>query len=276
MRRDIIYQKWLVPITILFLCISCVSFSVSGLAEEQVLPASALIALQHSAIQTGDFQINTPQVKEMKILDAKQKAALDQAIENYEASTETLVINRSEFFYYYEALMPLERQMYDIMYQIAKDPDNAENVGLLFTAHDPSTEEFFSSFVKAQFAMTFDHPELFWLYNSSETFFLFGSDNMMVNGRYNVYFYLNEPYWNYQSEMSAFNEATDRFLEDIDRKTSEYGIAKQIHDQLIEVVTYDQDISSGGTDDLINLGHSAYGALVADSDGRKNHAVCDG
>ena len=76
--------------------------------------------------------------------------------------------------------------------------------------------------------------------------------------------------------MTAFNNAVDAFLADIDRSASEYDIARQIHDRLIDLVTYDTPICDAGMDEYGNLGHTAFGALVRDSWGNANHCVCDG
>ncbi len=243
--------------------------------NEVILPVSALVALQHQDLPSGDFLNKLPEVQ-MQVLNSAQSDLIFQAMSDYTAPETSLIVNRSDYFYYYEQLQPLEKEMYDIMLEIAKDPVSENNYGLLITDQDPVTNDFMYSYYCALLALTYDHPELFWLYNESETSIMPSSDVTQVNGRYMVFFGMEKPFANYTTEMTAFNHAVDMFLADIDQSGSQYDTAKQIHDKLIDLVTYNTPVMEGGMDEFGNLGHTAYAALVADSSGNPNYAVCDG
>ena len=68
-------------------------------------------------------------------------------------------------------------------------------------------------------------------------------------------------------------ERNEEFLADIDLADSAPNVALAIHDKLIDLVSYDKEAASSLDKDLA---HTAYGALVANSRGDANSAVCDG
>ena len=243
--------------------------------DEEFLPASARIAMQHSDLPTGDFVSMHPET-ELQVLNSSQTEAIFQAMETYEAPQTSLVYNRSDYYYYYNHLDPLSKQIYDVMLEITKDPEDPGNWGLLYTELNPESDEFFNAYGRAWIAMTYDHPELFWLYNFSEAEILFASDLEKYHERYTVFFGISESYDNYETEMRAFNSAVEEFLSDIDQSGSQYETVLQIHDKLIDLITYDDAVCDGGENEVQNLGHTAYGALVEDSWGNANYAVCDG
>ncbi len=74
--------------------------------------------------------------------------------------------------------------------------------------------------------------------------------------------------------MTAFNKAAEDFLKDIDMNGSEAEIADAIHDKLIDMVVYDDAVAANNV--RLDLAHTAYGALVANSNGDANTCVCDG
>jgi hypothetical protein len=128
----------------------------------------------------------------------------------------------------------------------------------------------------AFFAMIYDHPELFWLYNSSQTDIGYAYSGMQIGDSYGVYFGLRNPVENFEQQQTAFNSAVETFLSDIDTSAGEEEVAKQIHDKLISQVSYDMSVLDGGESESANLAHTAYGALVENSSGTANCAVCDG
>ena len=122
------------------------------------------------------------------------------------------------------------------------------------------------------YAMCYDHPEYFFLF----------SDTTVINcstleyTNYVTYFFTMEVVDPIENEqLIEFEKATTDFLKDIDLNGSDEEIELAIHDKLIDTVTYDDAILDI-TDNSWDLGHTAYGALVRDSDGRPNHAVCAG
>ena len=260
----------------LLICLVAAQAAAAASDDEIILPVSAMIASEMQHLPTGDF-LQREKDNQLQLLNSDQAAVIYQAMEDYVAPESTLIKNQSDYYYYYENLeSSAQKQMYDVMYQIALDPVTEGNYGLLLTETDPDSSEFGYDYFCAELALTYDHPELFWLYNSTETDIGYFSDGQLVNGRYTVFFGMMEPYDNYETQMNEFNAAVDSFLADIDRTKPEYDVAKQIHDKLIDLVTYDTPICDAGMDEYGNLGHTAYGALVKDSWGNANHAVCDG
>ena len=254
------------------LLLACLGATALG---EEVLPISVLIAMQHQTQRTGDFYTPTPDSK-FSSLDSVQVDAMYDAMAKYAAPSSSLLVNNAAYFYYYEHLNPASREIYDLIMQVARDPVSEGNIGLMLTDLDPNSDEFEFDFFSARYAVTFDHPELFWLYNGSEANIGYYWYDQRINGRYSVFISMKDPFNDFETQMTAFNMAAENFLAGINRNASQYEIAKQIHDKLIELVTYDTDLSGGGAGSIENLGHTAYGTLVADSWGQRNYAVCDG
>ena len=183
-----------------------------------------------------------------------------------------MLVNNAREFYYYSALTDKEQMLYDAIMRVVQDPVNEDNVIMYESDINPNSDEFADQYNKVLFCVLYDHPETFWLYNNHETKIEVGTmgtadDNI-------VYLWLQQPYVNYEQEITAFNHAAEEFLADIDLTASDSEIALQIHDKLIELVTYDTDVvdQSDGSD----FAHTAYGALVENSRGMEHYAVCDG
>ena len=246
--------------------------------RNQVTAAGTDVDLENLLVMpTGDMAPRTPS-RPLEMLSASQAEELNEQMANYAPQETSLLINRANSFYYYERLDPTAKELYDVMYQVAKDPVNEGNIGLMMTGLDPKGEEFYYEFNLAYRAICFDHPELFWLYSGEEADIGYYSEAVNVGGFYFVYIRMIEPFRNFEKQMTAFNQATDAFLADIDTSISEYSTIRQIHDKLIALVNYNDPVAerltffSTGQD----LAHTVYGALVSDSDGNPNYAVCDG
>ncbi len=226
---------------------------------------------------TGDMAVRTPS-QPMEMLTASEAQDLNAQMAAYTPQEDSLLVNRAENYYYYNNLDPIAKQIYDVMYGVAKDPVSPGNIGLMMTDMDPQGDEFYYEFELAYRSICFDHPELFWLYSREEADMCFSSEAVVQNGFYFVYFMMMEPFENFVPQMTAFNAAADAFLADIDTSISEYETIRQVHDKLIGLVDYDdpvaEDLSIFRTGQ--DLAHTAYGALVTDSAGNPNYAVCDG
>ena len=226
---------------------------------------------------TGDLAPHKPS-KPMELLTAADAEALNEQMSGYEAKETSLLRNRAEHFYYYDHLNPTAKQIYDVLFEVCKDPVDPGNIGLDMTDMDPSGEEYYYQFNLAYRAICFDHPELFWLYSGEEANIVYCSEAINQHGFYFVYFMMEEPFADFERVMNRFNDAADAFLADIDTGISEYDTIRQIHDKLIDLVNYNDPVAnsisffSTGQD----LAHTAYGALVEDSDGNANYCVCDG
>jgi hypothetical protein len=121
-------------------------------------------------------------------------------------------------------------------------------------------------------AMLEDHPEFFYLQSDSVRY----PEVEEYSNNFTTHIKLSlTPGRDNENEMIAkFERAADDFMKDIDLNASEAEIELQIHDKLIDYVSYDRDILSKMI--VEDLAHTAYGALVEDSRGFRRKAVCDG
>ena len=211
-------------------------------------------------------------------LTSEDTDKLDRAMRAYTPPADSLLVNKAEVFHYYENMGKDEQAMYDAMLMCATDPTNVDNVTVANISVDPRSEDFSNVLLLAYRGLLYDHPELFWLYNFTEAEMSFGAPyEQPGNGTYTVYCFFEEPFDDFEEMMTKFNDAADDFLADIDQSQSDDKIAKDIHDKLIRTVRYNtpvmEDTSING---YSNLAHTAYGALVEDSNGTPNYAVCDG
>lgn len=211
-------------------------------------------------------------------LSEEEVDKMDRAMRAYTPPADSLLINNAESFYYYEQMDKDEQAIYDALLMCATDPVSKENIVLATVSVDPTSDEFLMKQFVAYYGLLYDHPELFWLYNASESdISLAAPYEQPGNGIYQVYFYFEEPFEQFEEQMTEFNQAAEDFLDQIDLTASDAEIAKQIHDKLIETVTYNNavmlDTSEAG---FSSLAHTAYGALVKDNNGNANCAVCDG
>ncbi len=228
------------------------------------------------AMPTGDMA-ERELSKPMEMLSSSDTENLNKKMAEYMQDGQTLLRNKNTEFYYYVNLDPVAKEIYDVMYQVAQDPVNEGNIGLMMTDMDPQTSEFYYEFNMAYRALCFDHPELFWLYSGEEAQMEYASEAVMQNGFYFVYIMMSEPFAKFATQMTQFNQAVDSFLADIDTGISEYDTIRQVHDKLLDLVNYNDPVAE--TEHIgpgQDLAHTAYGALVADSAGNPNYAVCDG
>lgn len=226
----------------------------------------------------GGLQVVDMMVEAEDISD-QETDKLDRAMRAYTPPEDSLLKNNAPEFYYYTQMDKVEQTIYDAMYMLATDPVNNDNIVVArFNGVDPHSEEFGDSYFVAYWGLCYDHPELFWLYNGTEaTIYAATPQSQEGSDVHDVYFYFPEPYEDFEARMTSFNDAAEEFLSDIDTSASEADIARAIHDKLINTVTYNTPVMNNSTEaGYRDLGHTAYGALVADSSGIKNYAVCDG
>ncbi|MEE1051593.1 MAG: hypothetical protein UIB39_05795, partial [Lachnospiraceae bacterium] len=115
--------------------------------------------------EVGDyFEIITPEEEEEKL-----KAS--RAFSNGQENPGSLLINKAEHYYYYEQLNPDEVALYEIMQNITEYPTSDQLAIMLTTTIEPESEAWMNYFYKVYYALMYDHPEYFWLYNYIETAF---------------------------------------------------------------------------------------------------------
>ena len=207
-------------------------------------------------------------------LDADAEAAMDRSMRAYVPSTTAdLVVNNAVSYYFYEQLTPEEQELYDAMYLVAIDPTTTDNIVKVHTSLDPSSNEFGYEFGLVQLALGYDHPELWWIYLWNGVYDITGYIGAPENGKNVVYLQMNQAYTNFEADVKAFNSAVNTFMSTINDNASEYEMALQVHDQLIEWAVYDYDVLSNGKSDLA---HTAFGPLVHNTAGTAHYCVCDG
>ena len=192
--------------------------------------------------------------------------------------TESLFRNPFRTGYYYTCLNEEEAAIYDALLAITDDPTSTEYRKGIKTSQDPQSDVFTDEVSRAYQAMIFDHPERFWFRKESGIFGYYYPAVPNWNGEYTVEFRLTEIYTDYVTEMNRFNEAVDLFFADIDLTQSQPVLALQIHDKLVDMVTYDGSLADTflGNGSGFDYGYTAYGALVENSRGEAHTAVCDG
>lgn len=201
--------------------------------------------------------------------DADELARIDRAMRAYTDPDESLLINKAKHFYYYEQLDKQAQDMYDTMYLAASDPTGDHYVAY-YSDLDPGSDAFADKVDLAFWAMVYDHAELFWLYTSRNIRWRYSRSGPP----YTAYFYV-DAYPTFEKDMKAFNAAVEKILATIDTSLEPVHIAGQIHNRLIDWIDYDFDLYYSGLN-YRDLGHTAYGALVQNSSGKKNCCVCDG
>ncbi len=166
-----------------------------------------------------------------------------------------------------------EQLLYDALLACALSEDPTTKGGEFQISHDPAGDEFKTMFHTCYNALLFDHPELFWLSVSSSSFRYSYRRLIMNDSGYSVSIQLSDSFPDKDEQMKALDSAAEEFLADIDLADSAPNVALAIHDKLIDLVSYDKEAASSLDKDLA---HTAYGALVANSRGDANSAVCDG
>ena len=179
-----------------------------------------------------------------------------------------------ESLYYYRTVLGDEElSLYDALYERAC-ANTEDGKGTEITIHiDPSSEEFHTAFSRAYNALLFDHPELFWLTMSGGIFQYSYYRDIFSENTYKVRFKLSEHFTDLDDRIGEFEAAAAELLSGVDLDQPDPLVALQIHDRLIDTITYDDVLASS---DAVDLAHTAYGALVCNSRGQAHTAVCDG
>ena len=166
-----------------------------------------------------------------------------------------------------------EQLIYDALLECTLSEDPTQKGNEIIISIDPAGDEFRTSFRRCYNALVFDHPELFWLSAGDSTFQYNYRRKLFDDGIYHVAFQLTAAFPDKDAQMKELESAADELLSRIDPDLSAPQTALAIHDELIALVTYDKDTAATMEKDLA---HTAYGALVANSSGEANTAVCDG
>nr|WP_027870327.1 hypothetical protein [[Eubacterium] cellulosolvens] len=231
---------------------------------------------------SGKSEKNTEEAENGSIFNKGIDIPIGQEFSNsdftdYLPEKSQLFINNAPAFYYYGQISDEERVLYDALFAIVQDPTTTKYHKQVTVTEDPEGEGFRNELIRAYEAMIFDHPELFWFRQNGGNFQYSCRKKLISDGTYDVVLKLSTVYENYEAEMTAFNQAVQDFMAGIDLSQSQPAIGLQIHDRLIDMLTYDNELAdSFDTDFTYDYGYSAYGAMVANSRGQQHTCVCDG
>lgn len=172
-----------------------------------------------------------------------------------------------------EHLSDDEKLLYDALVSCALTEVPGEMTDDITLSLDPAGDEFQTMLRKVYSAVMFDHPEFFWL-SMSENAIQYKYRNVLFHkDSYKISFSLANSFPDRDAQMQALERAADDLLSGIDLSAPDEEVALAIHDALIDLVSYDTDLSVESGKDYA---HTAYGALVENSSGEANRAVCDG
>ena len=246
--------------------------TVAAATEGELQPLAALGITGFTGLRPME------EMEETEELTAEDTDKMDRAMRAYTPPADSLLKNKAENYHYYSEMNKDQQAMYDAMYMCATDPTDPDNITVAYLSVDPTSADFTEVLLVSYWGLLYDHPELFWLYNGIEANMSFGAPYQQPgNGTYMVYCYFEEPFDDFEEMMTKFNNAADEFLADIDLNQNEEVIAKDIHDKLINEVTYNTPVMEDTSiDGYSNLAHTAYGALVEDSNGNATAADAGG
>ncbi len=172
---------------------------------------------------------------------------------------------------YYDSLDNRDREVYQIAYDLVMHKDESGyDRTLSMDSFEYSERE--NSLFPIIHAMLSDHPELFYLQSNGRKF---GIRTVKMGSICKVTFSLEEGEPDENEKIARFERATQDFMSDINLNATDPEIELQIHDKLINLVTYDYELLERDHNNG-DLGNTAYGALVEDSMGQKNRAICGG
>ncbi len=182
---------------------------------------------------------------------------------------------KDDIWVMYQSLSGPDKWVYDMFLDLVENRDKTGyNSSIVIS--DSTLESLGDGYFWNIFhAMCEDHPEFF---------FLSLSDSNMESYYYSTagittYVYeIRKSTKEEEMQIAAFEEATKVFMNDIDLSASDLDIELQIHDKLLDMVSYDYELYEQHKNDerIHDLGFTAFGALVQDSSGKKNMAVCEG
>lgn len=213
------------------------------------------------------------EVKEPEVYSKEQIDKANRAMRDYKPSVSVEIINNAKEYFVYDKLTKEQQGIYDAYYLLAQDPTTQENIVSFQTAMDVNSAEIGPQLFMPMLALVYDHPELWWMNPWNGTATVGWGVGEQKNGKTTIYAGFTETYPTFEKDVAAFNKSVELFLSDIDRNASEEKIALQVHDKLIDWVTYDDKVLQDG---LVDFAHTAFGPIVANSRGEAHLCVCDG
>jgi len=179
---------------------------------------------------------------------------------------------KDDIWVMYQNLSPADKRVYDMFLDLVEHRNVVGYASSIIVSDSTDRDLGEDYFWNVFYAMHYDHPEYFYLIDSDPNIHAYSSTSAGLT----TYVFEIDPISAEESaQITAFELASKAFMQDIDLSLSDEEIELQIHDKLIRIVTYDQELYEKHSDDY-DLGYTAYGALVEDSSGNNNMAVCEG
>ena len=141
-----------------------------------------------------------------------------------------------------------DQLLYDALLACALSEDPSEKGAEFQVRTDPAGDEFKAAFHRCYNALLFDHPELFWLYAGDSSFQYTYRRKLLDEGTYYIAFQLTGSFPERDAQLEALKNAADTFLSEIDLDQSAPQVALQIHDKLIDLVSYDREAAASVCD----------------------------
>ena len=213
------------------------------------------------------------EVEEPEIYSKEQIAKVSRTMRDYKRTVKADIINNAKEYFCYGKLTKEQQGIYDAYYLLAQDPTTQENIVSFQTSKDITSNDIYIELMMPMLALVYDHPELWWMNPWNGTTSIGWGAGDTKNGKTTVYAYFAQTYPTFEKDVAAFNKAVNEFLAGIDKNAGEEKIALQVHDKLIDLVTYDDPVLQEGR---VDFAHTAFGPIVADSQGNAHWCVCDG
>lgn len=251
--------------TCLFLT-AAISMTLLCGCSSTALPVSIPDELQSAASDAQEWIQN--------IIEKYTGTGSETGSEDVQENTQSEVAEpeNSSLYYYYNQLSDDQKSLYSALLAAAQNPADNRSGQTVRLSVDPDSDDFAQAYHVAYGALISDHPELFWL-TQGDSGFTYTYPRISLTGTYPVTVSLRTAHTDAPQMVEQLESAASGLLEGVDLSQSSPQVALQIHDRLIDLVSYDNAVAQGGGTDLA---HTAYGALVADSSGNANRAVCDG
>ncbi len=175
----------------------------------------------------------------------------------------------------YQSLSDEDKIVYDMFLDMVQNMDKSGYSSAIIVLDTKLKELGNKYFWHIYYAMCYDHPEYFYLLAGEPKLTCTYSSYL---GSTTFYYEVNNLSNIEEKQKEAFDNATREFLRSIDLTLPDSEKELQIHDKLIQLVSYDKELYERhlANDAVRDLGYTAYGALVQDSSGNSNMAVCQG
>ena len=180
--------------------------------------------------------------------------------------------------YYYSQLDNFDKKLYEaILNQMNHTNQMDYNTDILMDAD--LADKFKEDYLFVVSCVLDDHPEKFpYKKNYYEVKY---EGEWLDDDSIIAHLYQRDEIEQYDEMMENLDNSVEAFLVDIDMSGTQYDVALQIHDKLIDLVEFEHDyvrIDEETAEEDVNINshmRDVYGALV-ESSGGKNKAVCEG